>query len=125
MIGRYIQCLEVVVIGLHFGTVNNIEAHGLEDVDEIVQHYVQRVQTTLFILFAGHGDIQRFSSQTIFLLFVLNGLSFSRNCLFQLLAQLVDQLTHDGTLLGRESTHTAQQCRDRALLTHIANTELL
>ena len=65
MILRDVERLEAVVVRLHLGAVHDVKAHRLEDVDDIVEYHVERMQTTALYFAAGHRDIS-FSASSAF-----------------------------------------------------------
>ena len=120
-----IERLEIVVFGFHLRTIHHIKAHRLENVDQVLQHDVQRVQSAFFAVATRHGHIQRFVLQTCRLLRSAHrsGAGFQR--FLQLGAHLVHQLTHLGALLGGQCAHAAQQAGERAFFAHHLNAKIL
>ena len=121
----HVQRLEDVVIRFHLRAVHHIEAHGLEDIEHVLKHRVERMKPSRFAGLAGHGHVQFFLFQTLELDGFLDGGLPAGQGLLQLLAQLVDHLPHPGTLLRRKAAHTAQYLGQRAFFAHDADTEFL
>ena len=54
---RGIQCGKVVIIGLDLGSFIYAEAHGCEDIDQLVTHLGYRMEVTGLAALCRHGDI--------------------------------------------------------------------
>ena len=114
-----VQGLEVVVIVLHLGTLLNREAQTDEDVLQVALNQVQRMDVTHLGGGAGHGDVQLLLLQTALQSLGGQGLLAGVHGGLNVGAHLVGDLTHNGTLLGGQLTHTAQDGGQLALLTQI------
>ena len=54
---RGIQCGKVIIIGLDLGSFIYAEAHGCEDIDQLITHLGYGMQVTGRAALCRHGDI--------------------------------------------------------------------
>ena len=124
MVLRDVQQLEVVVVVFDFGALDRLEAHAGEDVEQVIEDDVHRVERAGRALDARQRDVQRLGGQAGFL--------FEGTQLFGALVQrglqtgagLVDDLAHLRALLGGQLAHAAQNAGQFALLAQHAHAQL-
>ena len=105
MVGGDVERLEVIVIRLDLGTVDDVEAHRAENVDHIVDDDAQRMQMPYLLLFCGHGDVDLLRFQAKLLRLLLHRLHSRRDSAFNFVPDRVRRLSDDGTLLGGKPAH--------------------
>ena len=108
MILRNVQRLEVVVVVFDLGTVDDGVAHSEEYVLKLTLYESERVCVTGTYLVSGNGNVELFSVKLFSLftgfLFLCDFFDF----LFDFGSYIVCKLTDNGTLLGRQLTHSAE-----------------
>ena len=64
MVGREVERLEVVVIGLDLGPFGDRVSHPLEDFDDLIHRPYERMLNAKLAPVSGQGDIEAFLLQT-------------------------------------------------------------
>ena len=101
MILRDVQSLKVVVVKLNLGTLSDREAQTKEDFLEFIEHDVQRMLFADRQRLAGHGHVQRFPCELGFERLAFDFLALRGQRGLELGADVVDELAHCRTILGR------------------------
>ena len=116
MVLRGVQRLEVVVIGLNLGAVDNRVAQAEEDFRHFVGDRVDQMTRAHLLRAAGERDVDGACVDRGFHLGCCELLLARFKRLFHHVAHLVDRLADDGALFLRDLAHAAQVARKRARL---------
>ena len=116
MVLRGVQRLEVVVISLDFGAVDNRVAQAEEDLRHLIGDRVDQMARAHLLRSAGERDVDGACVDRGFHLGCRELLLARFERLFHHVAHLVDRLADDGALLLRDLAHAAQVARKRARL---------
>ena len=125
VIFRNIELLEVVEVVFYLGAFRNREAHTDKDLFHISLYAGQGVYVTYASGLAGHGNVQLFSLELLLKRRCLKCLCLLCNGCLDLLAHLVCQLTDNGSFLGTQLAHTAQNGGQLTLFAKVLNSDLL
>ncbi len=120
-----VQTIEVVGGKLDLGALGDGEAHADEDLLGLADDLVQGMRTADADLFARHGNVRGLGGETHLERLFAQRAAAVLNGLGELLADLVCQLTHNGTLLGGELSHLLEQSGELALLAQVFDAQRL
>ena len=120
-----IQRGEVEPVGLDFGPLSDLEAHGTEDGLQTLHGQGHRVQSTLPALTTRQGHVQRFGLELGLQLCIGQCLTARRQGRFDGLLGLVDGGTAGLLFLDREGTHALHQLGDLARFTQVLGLGIL
>ena len=118
-----VQLVEVIGGQLHLRAVQDREAHGDEDLLDLIQRGVHGVLVAQLVGLAGDGDVQRLGLQPL-----LQGLFRQDGGLLldgglHICPDGVGQLAHDGPLLGGELAHLLQNGGQFSLFAQVLDPE--
>jgi hypothetical protein len=94
MVGRNVECFEIVVIGFNLGAVYNVESHTSENINHIIEHDGKRMKSTFGGLPSGHCDIKSFCGKALLGFLFLKRTKSCRKGFFDFCSDLVCELTH-------------------------------
>jgi hypothetical protein len=106
MVCRDIEQVEVVLPGFHFRSEDGLEPQVREDLDQFIDHLVDRVQSADGWCATGHGHVNRFGIEL-----GLDRLEGAR----KLLAELVRGAAHRWPVFGGKLAESALEQLHRAL----------
>ena len=112
MVFRRIQCREVEPVGLNFGALGHLKAHGAKDRLNALQRQTHRMQTSLTALTTRQRHIQRLGLQLDFQLGVGKGLAPRCQRRLNGLLRLVDRRSAALFFIHRQSRHALHQLGD-------------
>ena len=109
---RRVQRREVVVVGLDLGALIDLEAHGSEDVDQLVLHLGDRMEPSLLNADRGLGDVDLLPLIAHLKLLCADGVLHVLEMLLRPVSQDVDVLSVGCLVLLRNVPHFLHQMSD-------------
>ena len=123
MVGRDVQCLEVVVLGLDLRAGRDVEPHALEDGLDLALNLSQRVQVSDGAADSGHRHIDALAQQPRVEGSRLDAAGAFLERVRDAVAQLVQQPAGLALVLGRDVAESLEQLRHAALASQVLDAE--
>ena len=109
MVGRDVEELEVVLLGLHLGTLEDLEAIGMEDLAQVAHQGLHRVQVADRHRASRRAHVDHLGGQSSVEATRLELAEPSLDGSIELPAQLVRTLADRRPLRGRDASELAQK----------------
>ena len=125
MMGRYIECLEVMVVVLYLRPLNHLKAHSGEEVFHPFNSFSDGMQTTEIDCPARQGDVDPLGFQSGVKRSRLQCCPLAIQPVGKLLFRRIDQGTRLGSLISSQPPQGFQESGERAFLAQIIDPQLL
>ena len=123
MVFRDVQRLEVVVVILHLGALDDLEAEADEDVLKLGLHQRERVTAADGCGLGGQGDVHRLRLELCLKRRLMRRRLFLLNQILDVGAHVVGHLTDFRSFLGGELPHAAQHACQLAFLAEVLHAQ--